>query len=518
MLAIAHVLLTEGLVDRELRRPHWRSAASASRPTCSGRPTGSRRRPSGRPRSPAYRPRRFGPRPRDGRRADARHGQPVDPARRVRRAAGLDGGRARGAARARSAFPAAASASARRRWRHGQPRASPCRCRPSRRAATRSRRSFRLPGSRTCCWAPASRSTTTAARYTYPDIRLVYWAGGNPFHHHQDLTGCARPSRGPTRSIVHDGTGPRARHADIVLPATITLERDDIGAAGWDAHLVAMHRVVEPFEEARDDYAILTGLARGSGARRPSPRAGRRRLAARAVRADAHARPPASAATCRRSTSSGQRRGRPATDGPTDARRGVPSRPGRGTAAHAQRPGRAVLREIASFRDPDVPGHPAWREPVEWHAGALAARFPLVLIANQPARRLHSQLDFGAHSLDGKLGGREPADQPRRCSGARDRGWRRCARLQRPRRLLAAAVLSDAVMPGVVQLPTGAWYTPALVDGRVTCVHGNPNAVTSDRGTSSLAQGSTGQHCLVEVERFDGPIPALDPYAPPPLA
>ena len=24
-------------------------------------------------------------------------------------------------------------------------------------------------------------------RYNYPDIRLVYWAGGNPFHHHQDL-------------------------------------------------------------------------------------------------------------------------------------------------------------------------------------------------------------------------------------------------------------------------------------------------------------------------------------------
>jgi biotin/methionine sulfoxide reductase len=24
-------------------------------------------------------------------------------------------------------------------------------------------------------------------RYSYPDIRLVYWAGGNPFHHHQDL-------------------------------------------------------------------------------------------------------------------------------------------------------------------------------------------------------------------------------------------------------------------------------------------------------------------------------------------
>ena len=24
-------------------------------------------------------------------------------------------------------------------------------------------------------------------RLRYPDIRLVYWCGGNPFHHHQDL-------------------------------------------------------------------------------------------------------------------------------------------------------------------------------------------------------------------------------------------------------------------------------------------------------------------------------------------
>ena len=23
--------------------------------------------------------------------------------------------------------------------------------------------------------------------YEYPDVRIVWWAGGNPFHHHQDL-------------------------------------------------------------------------------------------------------------------------------------------------------------------------------------------------------------------------------------------------------------------------------------------------------------------------------------------
>jgi biotin/methionine sulfoxide reductase len=37
-----------------------------------------------------------------------------------------------------------------------------------------------------------------------------------------------------------------------------------------------------------------------------------------------------------------------------------------------------------------------------------AARFPLYLIANQPATRLHSQLDFGAISLGSKIRGREP--------------------------------------------------------------------------------------------------------------
>ena len=36
------------------------------------------------------------------------------------------------------------------------------------------------------------------------------------------------------------------------------------------------------------------------------------------------------------------------------------------------------------------------------------ARFPLQLVANQPATRLHSQLDFGATSLASKIGGREP--------------------------------------------------------------------------------------------------------------
>src|SRR5207237_9758184 len=41
-------------------------------------------------------------------------------------------------------------------------------------------------------------------RLTYPDIRLVYWAGGNPFHHHQDLGRLRRPFARPDTDIVQD--------------------------------------------------------------------------------------------------------------------------------------------------------------------------------------------------------------------------------------------------------------------------------------------------------------------------
>ena len=69
----------------------------------------------------------------------------------------------------------------------------------------------------------------------YPDVRLVYWAGGNPFHHHQDLNrfehAWARPGNHRGARTVVDTA---ARLADIVLPATTTLERDDIASSSRD--------------------------------------------------------------------------------------------------------------------------------------------------------------------------------------------------------------------------------------------------------------------------------------------
>ncbi|CAM5179544.1 hypothetical protein BTHI11S_03255 [Bosea thiooxidans] len=81
---------------------------------------------------------------------------------------------------------------------------------------------------------------------------------------------------------------------------------------------------------------------------------------------------------------------------------------------------------------------------------------------------------------------------------------------------LAAVRLTDGIRRGVVQLPTGAWYDPAdPQDDKPLCVHGNPNVLTRDVGTSALAQGCTGQLTTVQVERFDGNLPPIQAFEPP---
>ncbi len=58
---------------------------------------------------------------------------------------------------------------------------------------------------------------------------------------------------------------------------------------------------------------------------------------------------------------------------------------------------------------------------------------------------------------------------------------------------LAGVVIDEGLRPRVVQLSTGAWYDPLdPADPDAMCVHGNPNVLTDDVGTSSLARGCTG--------------------------
>ena len=96
----------------------------------------------------------------------------------------------------------------------------------------------------------------------YPDIKLVYWAGGNPFHHQMNLKKLVRAFKQPDTIIVNEiWWNSLARHSDIILPATTSLERNDISIKHWDQTISPMYKAIEPIGEAKSDYEIFSEIA-----------------------------------------------------------------------------------------------------------------------------------------------------------------------------------------------------------------------------------------------------------------
>ena len=101
---------------------------------------------------------------------------------------------------------------------------------------------------------------------SYPDIRLIYWCGGNPFHKQQDLNNLLRGWAKPETIVIHEPWWtPAAKRADIVLPCTTTLERNDIAASNFDRFVIANQQAIDPVGEARSEYDIYGDLAERLG-------------------------------------------------------------------------------------------------------------------------------------------------------------------------------------------------------------------------------------------------------------
>ena len=332
-------------------------------------------------------------------------------------------------------------------------------------------------------------------RYSYPDIRLVYWAGGNPFHHHQDLNRLQRAWQKPETVIVHESWWtPTARHADIVLPATTTLERNDVGGSSRDPFVLAMHRAIDPIGEARNDFDIFRALARRLGyetaftedrdemgwcqwvydqVRASATRQGRRPARLPAVLGRGLRRAAAARARLR-------------------AVRRFPPRSRAPSAQDAVRTDRDRLRRRRRLRLRRLPAASGLAA-----AGGMARqraareRWPIHLVTHQPASRLHSQMDPGPVSRGQKVDGREPIrinppDAARR--GIRDGDIVRVFNARGA--CLAGAVVDAGVMPGVVVMATGAWFDPARRGGSSPSGTAIP---TCSRSTSARRRSRKGR-------------------------
>jgi len=342
-------------------------------------------------------------------------------------------------------------------------------------------------------------------RRTYPDIRLVYWCGGNPFHHHQDLHRLKKAWQKPETIVVHEPWWTAtAQQSDIVLPATTSYERVDIGSAPTDSYLFHMPQIIPPVGEARDDYAIFSGLAERMGVGKEF--------------------------TEGRDTDTWLRHlydefrteklneGVPILDYDELVERQWVELPIAGEnqaivpfADFVADPERAPLNTpsgrieiysetVAGFGYEEEPGHPVWRAPDEW-LGNSRKKYPLHLVSPQPGDKLHSQMECAIQDIVG--------ERPERIQINRDDAAERgiasgnLVNVFNDRGVCQArASVCDEIRRGVVALPTGAWFS---TDDDGVDQSGNPNVLTRDIGTSRIGQGCSAHTTLVDISCVQAP-------------
>ncbi len=337
---------------------------------------------------------------------------------------------------------------------------------------------------------------------TYPDTRLVYWAGGNPYHHHQDLNRLSEAWTRPETIIVQDPMfTATAQRADIVLPATTSIERNDLAGNRRSDFILAMKKAIEPLGESRSDFAIFDAIAGKLGVadrfNEGRDEMGWVRHLYEACRNDAAQRFDFEMPDFDAFWEAGYARCPVKADHTylTDFRNEPEE------YALKTESGKIVLgsETLAKLDYADCRPHPAWIEPAEWLGNAAAGEMHLV--SHQPAGRLHSQLETGASSRAMKRNGREQARLHPDDAAALGVEDGQTIRIWNGRgECLATAEVTDKVRRGVLVLPTGAWFTPTGNSGLE--VAGNPNVLTLDIGTSQFGQGCSAHTCLVRVEPY----------------
>jgi anaerobic dimethyl sulfoxide reductase subunit A len=339
------------------------------------------------------------------------------------------------------------------------------------------------------------------------DIKLIWGVASNTLiNQHGNINRTAALLRDPSLVefiVVQDNfLTPSACFADLVLPACTQFETWGL-ADGWKygQEVILMPQVVEPLGESLSDYRICADLAARLGIERDYTEGRDERGWVEWI-LDRYRRewfPDL-----------------PGLDDLLAAHQGVYSLPvprGQARVAFAdfradpeahplETPsGKIELFSIAMHErgEPDrIPAVPKYLQEWESPFGPEAKRFPLQAIANHSLARVHStyeNVDWLREAFPQRLF-INPLDAEERGLADGDR-----VRVFNERgELLVPCRVTPRIMPGVVNLPQGAWWTP---DDSGRCTRGSINVLTSERWTP-FAFGAALQTVMVQVARAGG--------------
>ncbi len=364
-------------------------------------------------------------------------------------------------------------------------------------------------------WADAVLSPGTQIQWncqnlTLPAFKLLYrLAGINFINEHSNVGKSIQAVRAVDFYVVQDPwMVTDAKYADVILPACTTFERNDIVAGG--NYIVQMQQAIQPLFESMSDYDILSAIAQNLGIGSKFT-GGNTELqwvesmynlvntgtswADFTAQGYLYYAPPAMTST----TAYTAFRANP-TANPLPTPSGL-------IEVYSERIAKFYGPNYVNVQWPDVPVVPEFVPPFEWAGSSIASQYPLAMITSKNLWRQHSQADNVLWLQQrSKLNGYAPlwinaSDASSRGISQGDTVLVSNGRGQ----LLAAAMVTQRIMPGVVRLCEGSWYnsaTPSESNG--LDLGGCPNTLTSDQGTSNLAQGSTTSTSLVQVALWSG--------------
>ncbi len=345
-----------------------------------------------------------------------------------------------------------------------------------------------------------------------PHIKLMYVAGANNVGHQQNINELIRGIRKLDTLIVQDPWWtPTAKMADIVLPATNILERDDIsllsGSYSGD-RIFAMRKVVDNPYEAKDDYEIYSLLAKEFGEKQYK-KFTEGKTAMEHIKAFYESSDAAKTTSFEKFWEQGSVRYKIPQEAYKYVRQGdFRKNPVKNPLKTKSGKIQIFCQKFADFGYKDFKGHVTWFEPSEWLGSKLTEKYPLHLLSPHATYRKHSQLDNTWIAEIYKIKGREPmrinpkdAKRYGISSGDlvevyNDRG-----------RLLVGAVVTDDIREGVVAIEEGTWYSPQdpMKEGS-RGNSGQPNVLTSSRPTSQASQSCAANTVLVAIKKAEGEI------------
>ena len=346
-----------------------------------------------------------------------------------------------------------------------------------------------------------------------PHIKLMYVAGANTIGHQQDINELIKGFRKLDTLVVQDPWWtPTAKMADIVLPATTILERDDIsllsGSYSGD-RIFAMRKVVDTEFEAKDDYEIFSLLAKEFGSKQYKKfTEGKTSMehikafygqsdAAKTTSFEKFWKDGSIAYKIPKEAYKYVRQG--------DFRKNPIKNPLKTESGKIQ----IFCKKFADFGYDDFKGHVTWFEPSEWLGDKeLTKKYPLHLLSPHATYRKHSQLDNTWIAELYKIKGREPMRiNPKDAKKYGIANGDLVEAYNSRGKILVGAVVTKDIREGVVAIEEGAWYSPEdpMHEGS-RGNSGQPNVLTSSRPTSQASQSCAANTVLIAIKKAEGEI------------